>query len=571
LPQSNVAERVSQARLLAGGGWSIVRRGLGWPARLIENVHVRAPERLVIAPQDIRTADPTVAADIYAGYFSFAGKVVNTHGVSPFELPAPSPWWAASLESFGWLRHLRAADTALARENARVLVDDWLVQRARVGSNIAWDAKVTARRLLAWVSQSPLILHSADRAFYRRFMRSLGLHAAVLQRMLNEGLAGEARLVATIALAELGLCSEGLPKLQRKGTKLLADELTRQVLGDGGHVARNPQTLVELLLDLLPLRQAYAARGLDAPPQLLNSIDRMLPMLRMFRLGDGSLALFNGMGATAPHVLATLLAYDDVSAAAQMNAPYSGYQRIEAQDLVLVMDTGSAPPVDFSERAHAGCLSFEMTTGAQRLIVNCGAPDDLRAAMRDAARATAAHSTLVVADTSSCHFGSGQSFSRWLEGRIISGPEQVTVSRHDDQLGLRLEAQHDGYVRRFGLLHDRILLISPDGLWIEGQDTLRPAGRKATDSGDLEYTVRFHLHPSVTTAPMADNTAIELTLPDGSAWLFRAHAASLSIEESIYFAGPEGVRAAEQIVVHARLGERPEVHWLLEKIVPPHG
>ena len=34
------------------------------------------------------------------------------------------------------------------------------------------------------------------------------------------------------------------------------------------------------------------------PPALLNAIDRMMPMLRFFRHGDGNFALFNGMGPT---------------------------------------------------------------------------------------------------------------------------------------------------------------------------------------------------------------------------------------------------------------------------------
>src|SRR5690554_6717770 len=65
-----------------------------------------APERLLIAPQDIRTADPTVAADIYAGIFAFSGEVMETAGLSPFEVPAPSADWARALHGFGWLRHL---------------------------------------------------------------------------------------------------------------------------------------------------------------------------------------------------------------------------------------------------------------------------------------------------------------------------------------------------------------------------------------------------------------------------------------------------------------------------------
>src|SRR5208282_143547 len=100
--------------------------GLGAPVRAAIGLGRRPPERLLIAPQDIRTSDPTLAADIYAGYFAFAGKIVNAHGRSPFELEPRSEAWARALASFSWLRHLRAADTAIAKANARALVEDFL-------------------------------------------------------------------------------------------------------------------------------------------------------------------------------------------------------------------------------------------------------------------------------------------------------------------------------------------------------------------------------------------------------------------------------------------------------------
>ena len=83
-------------------------------------------DRIVIAPQDLRTADPTRAAEIYGARFAFAGKVVMSDGRSPFEMMPPSEEWAETLLSFGWLRHLRAADSAITRANARALVDEWI-------------------------------------------------------------------------------------------------------------------------------------------------------------------------------------------------------------------------------------------------------------------------------------------------------------------------------------------------------------------------------------------------------------------------------------------------------------
>ncbi len=48
----------------------------------------------MIAPQDLRTADATRAAEIYAGRFAFAGKVVICDRRSPFEMTPPSDEWA---------------------------------------------------------------------------------------------------------------------------------------------------------------------------------------------------------------------------------------------------------------------------------------------------------------------------------------------------------------------------------------------------------------------------------------------------------------------------------------------
>ena len=93
-----------------------------WPGRA---------DRLTIAPHDLRTADATRAAEIYAGRLVFAGKIVTCHSRSVFDLEPPSEDWEAALLGFGWLRHLRAADTAITRANARSLMEDWISNPTR--------------------------------------------------------------------------------------------------------------------------------------------------------------------------------------------------------------------------------------------------------------------------------------------------------------------------------------------------------------------------------------------------------------------------------------------------------
>lgn len=557
-----ITQKWRLARHVAGAGLTRLKRVAATPFRELAALRSRLPEKLAWAPRDIRTTDPTLADDIYAGYFAFGGKIVNAHGRSPFEIEA-APSWERALAGFGWLRHLAAADTALARANAQALVDDFLTLRGRPSTGPMWETQVTARRMLSWLSQSPLLLQGVDQAFYRRFMAGLARGRAHLHRALADGPDGDARLTAAIALMQLALCAQSPPKESKRAVKALSDELARQILPDGGHISRNPQMLVDLLLDLLPLRQIFVASGLETPRPLIEAIDRITPILRAFRLDDGALGLFNGMGATAPDVIATLLAYDDPRGTALSNAPYSGYQRISAGAGLLLMDCGKAPPPAFSQRAHAGCLSFEYCYDRQKVIANCGAPDANREAAREAARATAAHSTLIIGDMSSCRFAAEGALRQLLQGQIVDGPHHVAVARRDEPRATRLTASHDGYVAAFGVAHQRSLRLSADGARLEGEDRLIAAEGPDAALKPAPYALRFHLHPAIEAQRVWDGAGVMLTLPDGAQMIFEARGLETELEESVAFAMPHGPTRALQIVVRGDIIGTPDVVWSL--------
>jgi uncharacterized heparinase superfamily protein len=523
----------------------------------------RKSERLLIAPQDLRTADGTRASEIYAGRFAFAGKVVISDGRSPFEIAPPSDEWAASLLGFGWLRHLRAAESGITRANARALVDEWISVQGS-WDPVAWQPEILARRVTAWLSQAPLILHDADDSFYRRFLRSLVRQVRYLRHTAIEARDGVPRMQALVALTYAALCMSGQARHMRSAVKQLVAEIDHQILPDGGHISRNPGALIELLLDLLPLRHAFAARNIAPPPQLNNAIDRMMPMMRFFRHGDGNFAHFNGMGPTLPDVMATILAYDDARGAPLSNAPHSGYQRAEAGEMLLLLDAGAPPPINLSQEAHAGTLAFEMSHGLQRIIVNCGLPGANKEAWRQVARATAAHSTVVFNDTSSARFLESGSFKRLLGTPIVSGPKDVQVSREERGDAIILRASHDGYADRFKVVHQRALKLALDGHRLDGEDLF------VSTDGDMipqdiadEFAVRFHLHPSVKANKLTDGHGAMLVLPNRAAWTFNGYEDRVEIEESVYLPGSDGPRRTVQIVIYGRARKILRIHWSL--------
>ena len=292
--------------------------------------------------------------------------------------------------------------------------------------------------------------------------------------------------------------------------KPFCKELDRQIMSDGGHISRNPTALVELLLDLLPLRQCFMARDRVPPKQLSDAIDRAMPMVRFFRLGDGIMARFNGGGATATDSLATVLAYDDAGGAPLRAAPNSGYVRMERGTTLIIADVAAAPAGSLSIASHAGCLSFEMSSGEHPVIVNCGAPTPDHDDWRMFARSTSAHSTLTFEETSSAIF-----------------PERTAPSLPPMPSLSVLPMCRPRSTRRTGRWCSRARMraippasasamraaseFSPDGLLVRGEDTLAaPKGLKgeAQTSGG-GYAVRFHLHPSVSAEMAEDEKSVE--------------------------------------------------------------
>ncbi len=519
-------------------------------------------DRLVIAPQDLRTADATRASEIYAGRFAFAGKVVICDRRSPFEMTPPSDEWAVMLLSFSWLRHLRAADSAITRANARSLIDDWINLQGG-WHPLGWRLDILSRRLICWLGQAPFVLQDADARFYRRFIRSLSRQVRYLRRTLKESRDGLPRLQALIALNYAALCLQGQSGMLRSQSRRLIDELRLQILPDGGHISRNPGALIELLADLLPLRQLFAARNLQPPSAINNAIDRMMPMLRFFRHADGNFAQFNGMGPTPVDLLATVLAYDDARGTPVSNAPHSGYQRIDAGNTALLMDTGPPPPVALSQEAHAGCLSFEMSWKQHRVVVNCGLPAVNKETWRQVARATAAHSTVTFNDKSSCHFIESDAFRRLLSGTpIVGGPHHVPVERNDSSDGTMLHASHDGYANNFGVIHSRAITIGADGRALDGEDSFAPAdGRAFPPRAPDEFAIRFHLHPAIKASRLSDGHGVILLLPNREVWTFATHGEAVEIGESVFLAGNDGPRRAVQIVIYGHARKQPTLRW----------
>ena len=527
-------------------------------SRTSESRRRRATHRLVH-----RSIDPVPGVAgrgdaLVAGLYDFGGQAVRADetGETPWRHREAGDYWLAELHGFDWLRDLRAAGTGLAAERGRSIVLDWLRQHRSIDSTTAWTPEVIGRRLSAWLAHGEFLLQGADDEFTQRFHQSLDLQVRHLTRTVRNVDEGLPQLIAYRGLIESGLCLPDGERRIAQGLKLLEAALAEQVLGDGGYVERNPSTHLAAIWCLAGLRATLDASERPAGPTISETIARLALTLRTFRHGDGGFALFNGgvEEERGPIDLALSRAAASGSGAAP-DAPYTGFRRVEGRHATLIADTG-APPVT-GRWSHAGTLSFEMSAGRERLIVNCGGWRGGDAGWREALRGTAAHSTLVVDDTNTATLGA--------DGTIADGPSTVKVERRDQDGATWIDTSHDGYLDTLGLIHKRRLYVAREGADVRGEDTLTHTRRRRQRG--REFALRFHLHPEVTCAMTEDRRAVLLRLASGAIWQMRAAGASISIDESVYAGDGVTRRRTSQIALTGPIEDTTTVKWAI-KLLP---
>jgi uncharacterized heparinase superfamily protein len=518
---------------------------------------------ILFHPDDPRPPRLDDAAAYFRGRFRFDGQTVESLRGSIFNRQMPSAAFALHLHGFDWLRHLEAAASDPARNFALRLTQQWLKRYGRYAYP-AWRPEVIAERLLNLFAHGWFFLDTADSAWRTKFFVSLRNQAIMLARSLDEAPDGLARLKSAAALAMAGLCL-GDSRNTLIGLTRLTFEIERQILPDGGHVSRSPEHLAEAARVLVMVERTLSAAGHGVQPVLTGALDRMGPMMRFFRVGDGALTVSHGGGEANPDVVAELLRRDETAPRPPVHAPSSGYQRITGGRTLVLFDVGRTPAQAFAAEAHAGALSFEMSYGIHRILVNCGASVGRDKDWGRALRATAAHSALTLDDTSSAMVLRDGILSRLLGPLLVGGPDSVETRRSEHEQGMTVEASHDGYARRFGVIHQRSLTVSPRGLKVNGIDRLIPVAGRPRKSHASTYTIRFHLHPDVRQSLSQAGDSVILKLPNGEGWRFRS-AGSLSIEDSVYFGGGSA-RRTEQLVVTGDMREDVvECAWLLEHV-----
>jgi len=553
-----MSRRIPLFQLLKAGAVYQYRRwavDLGAPARAI-NLNAGKPAVF----HDIRPSfiygDKKTAEVMLKGHFEYAGQKLDI-GVQgdPWTVAVPSTRFASWLHGFHWLGDLAVSKDKNAAIRARHLVDKWIAVYGK-WNVFAWEPDVLADRLFHWFSVwSPLLTgdNLSEDAQIRR--NSAVRQLKRLRTTYKRTSPGLPRLKAAAVLAMGGArLKEKSDGFLGRGLDWLDDEIERQVLPDGGHVSRAPGQALETLQILLTLDSLLQARGVEGSRAMSRAIDRLAPVIPFFTAPDGKLFTFNGSGeGEKAHIKAIKRAAPETTAKSFGYCPHTGYQRIEAEGTVLLVDTGATASRPFDEQAHLAPLAFELSTELGRLVVNCGWNAQQPQSFHRAVRSTAAHSNLILANHSSGRLLKDGWGSKWL-GEVVdveAGP--VTATRKEQVSGTWLETSQGGYREETGLMHRRRFYMSVEGDDMRGEDSLFvPLGAVPLSNTEKPFQIRFHFHPDVRVSLSQDQQSALLVLGGKAGWRFRTDGGPLSLEDSIYLGAGHKPVKCQQIIISGR-------------------
>lgn len=503
------------------------------------------------ALSEFRPTDRETVTEMMGGRYLLAARLVDTHGVSPFSVHSDNDIWLDALHSFSWLRHFREARNDAERGFARTLVLDWIGREGRYDRDV-WALGLTARRVLNWLRHFALLAETANPEQTARIARALATQIQSLKWRINfAGDPAEALFAAT-ALAGVALCDEREQSRLEPRLRLLMRMIEQQTAPGGMHLSRNPAVQLDLLVELVSLRQGLRRHHEALADALGQRIEPMHGALDAVTLGTGEPVYFNGCGHLQHDLLISVQAQSTVPRRRESQA-CDGYGVLAKGQAMVVADAGTISPPDFTRNAHASGLAFEFSHGRELLVGSCGpAPDEL-GANADLFRQGVAHSGITIDAVSPATIPSRGIYAGRLIGR--GEPPDLAVMAEDGALMMRSTAYRD----MFGVTVERRLTLLAEGKTLVGQDRLVPEPGQAVGG---QATLRFHLAPSIRLFRGENEDLLRLHLPSGAQWTFLWEGVAMRVEDSVRQSAYFGFHRTQQIVLEAAVAEAPEIAWI---------
>jgi len=456
------------------------------------------------------------------------------------------------LNNFFWFFSL---DLKSSKETTRSVIKNWIKDNAKYNKE-SWEFDVTSKRIIAWLSNHQLTYEDSDKEYRLMFDHMIQKQTNHLLSEIKSSNNLENKLIGCSAIILTGLAYKNEKNYLENGLNILKNIIKYSIDNQGFTKSRNIKQLIFYLKYFIIIREWFK-ESQNIIPEYIDEI--------IFYLGSGYAffwkdlnadIFFNGNYHSKNDDFDQYLKRFGYTFKNELNE-LGGYVILKDKKIVLVMDVGSSPNKNFSNDYQYGALSFEIFSNQKKLITNAGYFSDKKSKLNKLSKSTSLHNTLIIEDSSSCTSKKNGEFTVVDKGLKVLKKTIVYEKNY-----WKISGSHDGYLQKFGSIHDRTVEFYPEQYKFVGYDKiLRKVPKK-----EIKFDIRFHLHPSSKVMKTQDNKSILIEV-DEEGWKFSCDNFDINIDNGLYFGNKNSYKDNQNIFISGMNMENEQtIKWELIKL-----
>ena len=456
------------------------------------------------------------------------------------------------LNNFYWFFSL---DLKSSKKSTQKIVSSWIRKNYRYNSK-SWEFDLTSKRIISWLSSHNLTIDKSDKDYLDLFNEMIQKQTNHLVNEINNSKIVEDKIIGCAAIILVGLCYKDERNYLTFGLGLLKKISNSAFDNCGFPKSRNIKQLIFYLKYHILIREWFKEAQVEIPEHI-NEI--------IYYLGQGyafiwqnikSDILMNGNNTSNNSEFDQYLKRFNYSFKNE-DKELGGYAVLFNKKISIAVDVGSSPSQKFSSKYQSGALSFEINSNGKKLITNCGDYEGKNKKLIKLSKSTATHSTLTLDDNSSCQY------KEFKGNFVITNSLKILKKKIIYEKDYwKIDASHDGYIKKFNTIHKREIEFFPQDLKFIGSDKI--LSKKS--NFNIKFDIRFHLGPNTRLMKTQNNKAILIELDD-EGWKFTCEKFDINIDNGLYFGNKNSYTQNQNIFISGITSKQNEnITWQLNKI-----
>ena len=455
-----------------------------------------------------------------------------------------------NLNSFFWLFSL---DLRSSKKDTQNVILQWINKNHRYNSK-SWETDIVAKRIIAWTSNSRLTYEDGSADYKNQFNSIIKKQINHLINEIERLEWVDDKMIGCAAIILTGLIYQDKDGYLKIGLNLLKKLVKFSFDNDGFPKSRSIRQLCFYLKYFILIREWFKESQSEIPDFINENIYYLGQAYAFCWQNNKVDLLFNGNHIANNNDFDHYLKKFGYSFKNQSNE-LGGYVALSSNKISLFMDVGASPDKKFSSNYQAGALSFEIISSGKKLICNSGYFQKHGHQLNKLSKSSAIHSTLILDDRSSCKFN-------MTKNEISHGLKILKKNIVFEKNYWKVNAAHDGYLKQYGIIHEREIEFYPEQMKFVGHDNII----SKTSIKNLKFEIRFHLEPNIKIMKTQDNKSVLIDL-NGEGWKFNSSGNKINIDNGLYFGKKNSFIDNQNIVISGMTNdENQTIKWEITKL-----